>query len=292
MSYQAISLPDLLVELNKANGTTFTTNDIAFANPQVVAGTWKAKTTLKNTGVVVTAKAGSAYQGRANILYDRLPLSALDPAKLKGFQLAAYQPAKIYDLLPWLKYWNGLQLTSDDINDGDLVDNGDGTKTAVISAKPGSYGWVGSVSILVKPGGASLNNVLTAPDLMGLNYPTASDTDTYSQIYMYGYDFTTYFNDIVGLNVGAIPAASITKLVAAFTAVDVSSGKALWNEQASSTAWSLAGATVVSNGLNNPVTMPTNPAYKYVLAVNLRSDVLTPAGTLYLHYNDPFDPNA
>lgn len=291
MSYQALSFPDVLAALNAANGTTFTTNDIVFANPQVVAGTWKDKTTLKNTGVVVTAKAGGTYQGRANILYDRLPLAALDPTKLKGFQCAAYQPAKIYDLLPWLKYWNGIQLTSDDINDGDLVDNGDGTKTAVISAKPTSYGWVGSVSILVAPGGASLNSVLEVPDLMGLNYPTASDADTYSQIYMYGYDFTTYFNDIVALNIGAVPAGTVTKLVAAFKALDVSSGKTLWNEDPAQTAWSLSGAAVVSNGLNSP-SLPTNQSYKYVLAINLRSDVLTPAGTLYLHYNDPFDPNA
>lgn len=291
MSYQAISLPDLLVELNKANSTTFTMNDIVFANPQVVAGTWKDKTTQKNTGVVVTAKAGSAFQGRANILYDRLPLSALDPTKLKGFQLAAYQPAKIYDLLPWLKYWNGLQLTSDDINDGDLVDNGDGTKTAVISAKPTSYGWQGSVSILVKPGGASLNSALTTADLTGLNYPTNSDTDTYSQIYMYGYDFTTYFADLIPMGVGVVSAANVTKLVNAFKTLDVSSGKALWNEDGTSTAWSLAGATVISNGLNSS-SLPTNQAYKYVMALSLRSDVVTPAGTLYLHYNDPFNPNA
>lgn len=291
MSYQLPSLPDLLAELNKANSTAFTLNDVQFANPQVVAGTWKEKTTLKNTGVVVTAKAGSIYQGRANVLYDRLPLSALDPTVLKGFQCAAYLPVKIYDLLPWLKYWNGLQLTTDDIIDGDLVDNGDGTKTAVVSAKPTSYGWQGSVSILVKPGGASLNNVLTAPDLLGLNYPTASDTDTYGQIYMYGYDFTANFTDIVAMGVGVLASANVTKLVAAFKAVDVSSGKALWNEDGASTAWSLAGATVVSNGLNSP-SLPTNQAYKYVMALSLRAGVLTPAGTLYLHYNDPFDPNA
>lgn len=291
MSYQAVSLPDLLTELNKANSTTFTLNDIQFATPQVVAGTWKDKTTLKNTGVVVTAKAGSAFQGRANILYDRLPLSALDPAKLKGFQCAAYQPAKIYDLLSWLKYWNGIQLTTDDIVDGDLVDNGNGTKTAVLSAKPTSYGWQGSVSIIVTAGGASLNNVLTVPDLQGLNYPTASDADTYSQIYMYGYDFTNYFADIVAMNVGVLSGANVTKLVNAFKAVDVSSGKALWNEDSGSTTWSLAGATVVSNGLNSP-SLPTNPAYKYVMALSLRAGVSIPAGTLYLHYNDPFDPNA
>ena len=291
MSYQTVSLPDLLAELNKANSTTFTLDDLVFANPQVVAGTWKDKTTLKNTGVVVTAKPGSAFQGRANILYDRLPLANLDPAKLKGFQCAAYQPVKVYDLLPWLKYWNGLHLTADDILDGDLVDNGNGSKTAVLSAKPTSYGWQGSVSITVTEGGASLNDVLTTPELQGLNYPTASDADTYGQIYMYGYDFTTYFADLVAMNVGAVSGANVTKLVNAFKALDVSSGKALWNEDAANTAWSLAGATVVSNGLNS-ASLPTNQAYKYVMALALRADVLTPAGTLYLHYNDPFDPNA
>jgi hypothetical protein len=37
--------------------------------------------------------------------------------------------------------------------------------------------------------------------------------------------------------------------------------------------------------------LPTNPNFKYVMVLQLAAQVTTPAGLLYLHYNDPFNPD-
>lgn len=291
MSYQSASLVDVLAAINAANSTTFTLNDLTFSAPTPVSGSWQSQTTARNTGINITAKPGVTFKGHTSIVYDRLDFAALTPVHFPGLTVTGFNADSAHDLIPMLTYWNGLHITTDDIEDTPLTDNGDGTRNVVITAKSGSYGWIGSVTMLVKAGGASLNQLVTNMNLNGLNYPTSSDQDTYAQLYMYPYDFTPYFDTLVMLNIGSIDSSSINALVTAFKAVDLSSGKALWNADAAQTAWSLAGATVMSNGLNSS-SMPTNPAYKYVCAIKLRDDVQTPAGTLYLHYNDPFNPDA
>jgi len=291
MSYQSVSVVDLLAGLNAKNATTFTLNDVEFSNPVPVSGTWKDQTTLRNTGIVVGAKAGGQFKGRKSIVYDRLKLNDLNGTNLKGFTLTGYGVTSAHGLIPWLSYWNGLHFTTDDIEDTAIVDAGDGTRSVVLTAKTNSIGWIGSVTLNITAGGASLNSVVTDTTLEGLNYPTANDTDTYAQLYMYGYDFTSYFNTLATLNAGALPAATVTALVAAFKALDIGSGKTLWNESSSTATWSLSGATVVSNGLNSAA-LPTNPNYKYALALKLRDAVTTPSGIMYLHYNDPYDLNA
>lgn len=291
MSYQSLSAADLLAITNAANSTSFTLADVDFGTPQVLSGTWQGNTTTKNTGVKITAKAGGSYQGKQSVAFDRLKLNDLAAVNFPGLTLTGYGVTSAHGLIPWLSYWNGLHFTTDDIEDSALTDNGDGTRTVTLTAKAGSLGWYGSVALTVKSGGAALNTLVTNTDLNGLNYPTASDQDTYAQMYMYPYDFTPYFNTLALLNAGQVNAGTVTDLANAFKAVDLSSGKTLWNGSEVSTAWSLVGASVVSNGLNN-TGLPTNPAYKYVCVIQLRPDVTIPAGYLYLHYNDPYNPDA
>lgn len=283
------SLDSLLYYVNLANATAYTLTDLLVSKPQVVSGSWHEQVTQKNTVVRLSAAPGSPYKGNKQVVYDRLNLANL--AGLKGFSVYAYQIPDVHSLIPAIANYTGLHFSTADLNNVSLVDNGDGNLKAVLTAHPDSIAWIGSVELIVKPGGVPLDAAVTVPNLPGLNYPTANDQDTFGAVYLYGYDFTTYFNDIALLGTGVLSDTNADKLVAALKATDISSGAALWTNTDGVTAWNLKGATVVSNGLNSS-SLPTNQAYKYVLALNLASGVLTPAGTMYLHYNDPFDPSA
>lgn len=291
MSYMNKSIDDFLARLNAANATSYTVADFTFGVPQALSGTWQGQATSHNTAIRITAKPGSAYQGTRTLTYDRLKLESLTANNVPGFRCSAYNITSVHALLPMLLYWTGIQFTTDDLEDLPLTDNGDNTKNTTLKAKTTSLGWVGEIGLTVVTGAAPIDQVLAVTSLPGLNYPTASESDTYAQLYLYPYDFTASFADLQPLAPGVISSGQADTLVTMLKATDISSGKALWTNTPGSTAWNLSGATVVSNGLNSP-SLPTNPSYKYVLALQLDPAVLTPAGVMYLHYNDPFDPGA
>lgn len=285
MAYQAPSVQDFMALLNSANSTSFVAGDFDFSTPKVIAGTWQEAATNKNTAVRVVGKAGGKYQGKVDILYDRLKLD--DLVHVKGWRALADTPASAHALIAPISYFTGIQLTVDDIEDNPVVDNGDGSFTATITAKAGSYGWTGSVPLSIKQGGVSLITSITQPLLPGIDYPTENDTDTFALVYMYPHDFTQYHDALEAISEGVLSDANSAMLVDAFKVVDTGPNKSSWNNNPVGVIWSLAGATVTYNGLNG-ADLPTNPAYKYVMGLKLRTDVTTPSGQFYIHYNDPF----
>lgn len=288
MSYMTPSLTDFLKALNTANSTAYTANDITFGVPQALSGTWQGQVTTRNTGVRVTAKAGGPYQGKRDLTYDRLNLASLTATNLAGFQCSAYNVTTVHTLLPMLKYWTGIQFTTDDLVDNALVDAGNGTQTTTLEAKVGSLGWMGQATLTITQGAAPIDALVTVTSLNGLNYPTANDQDTFGAMYLYPYDFTSYFTTMSAIAPGVIDSTQADALVAMLLATDSGSGKTLWTNTPGATAWNLSGATVISNGLNSPA-LPSNSTYKYVMVLQQDPAVLTPAGVMYLHYNDPFD---
>lgn len=290
MSYLQTSIVSVLGYLNAANKTKFTEADVTFGTPSPTDGTWQGLNTTKNTAVNILAVKNGNYDGSKAIVYDRLKLN--DLINIPGFRIFADRPKTVYDILDSLRYYTGVYLQQSDVENTAVVDKGDGTYTTTLTAKATSLGWIGSLAVTIKQGGARLDKSIVDTELSGLNYPTASDQDTYGQIYLYPYDFTSYYDTIDPLVAGAtLTSAQADSLVTMLKAVDLSSGKTLWNNTANSTTWSLSGAKVIANDLNG-ADLPTNPAYKYVLVLKLRDDVTTPKGNLYLHYNDPVDPNA
>lgn len=289
-AYMLESKVDLLRIINSKNATTFTANDLVFSPPQPLNGTWRELANPHNTAVRVTAAQGSAFQGTQVVTYDRFKLS--DLLKLPGFSVSADHPATVHDLFTGLMHYNGLRFTVDDLEDTPVTDNGNGTYAATLTAKAGSYGWVGSVAITVKQGAATLDTVISTAAMPGLNYPTANDTDVFAALYMYGYDMTAYYSDLVDVEEGEpLTQHQADALAIAFNAVDRSSGAGLWNGDASKTLWSLAGAVATHNGPNG-VDLPTNSNYKYALILQPRDDVTSTRGALIIHYNDPVDPGA
>lgn len=289
MSYQLPDQDSILSYVNTLNATAFKVGDVTFSNPQVVNGTWREQATSKNSAVRLIGVEAKGYAGRQVVLYDRLSIASL--ANIPGFRVMADNPATVHDLLTSIQLYTGVQFSTDDVENTAVFIDTDSKRKAVLTAKPNSLGWVGSLQVEVLQGGILLDEKVTTPDLPGLNYPTASDTDTYGAVYTYGYDFTPYFDTMINIPTGVLSGANADALVAALKAVDVSAGATLWNNTQGQTAWCLYGATVTFSGLNNPATMPTNPLYKYVVALTLAAGVTTPAGTLYLHFNDPFNPD-
>ena len=285
MSYLLESKKAALKDINAANGTTYTVDDVTFGVPSPSQGSWLGGVTERNTVVRLTATPGGPYEGTQQVAYDRLSLN--DLPRVKGWKAIQTNPTTIYNLLPYIKYFTGVTLTTDDVVDGGFTSNGDNTYAGTLVAKADSIGWIGSTPITVYPGGVRLDEVITQANLPGLNYPTELDTDIYGQFYLYSYDFSPYYDTLVDLNDDdELEGAALTAVVNAIKAVDIGSGKDLWNGNAGTATWSLAGATVVRNGLNGS-DLPTNPSYKYVLVLRPRDGMTTPAGNLYLHYNDP-----
>lgn len=292
MSYQLQSIQSVLAGVNKANALTgvnvIKPTDVTFSEPKVVAGTWQEQATTHNTAVRLTNTPEALTEGTQTILYDRLNIASLK--KIKGFKISAPTPLKTYDVLDSIAYFTGVKFLVDDLENLDVVYN-NGVGTVVLSAKPTSIGWYGNASFEVAQGGASIDKSVTVVDLPGLNYPTANPgTDIFGSVYLYGYDFTSHVARFLDIAPGALSASDAAYLVTALKAMDVSAGKALWTASGVATAYDLGGATVVYNGLND-ATKPTNPAYKYVLGLTVRAGVTAPAGVMYLHYNDPFNPN-
>ncbi|MCO6704726.1 Ig-like domain-containing protein [Streptomyces sp. CHB9.2] len=286
--YMQESKVSLLNYLNAKNATSFKLTDLVFSAPQVINGTWRGVANPHNTAVRVTADAGSIFQGTVVITYDRLELKEI--IKIPGFILRADHPTSAYGLLDQLATYNGLNFTTDDIEDSPVTDNGDGTYTVTLTAKAGSYGWVGSVTIAnFGQGGAPLDRVLSGDAMPGLNYPTSSDGDVYGALYLYSYDFTDFYDLLLDLEPGVpLSDQQAADLAAAINELDVSSGAGAWNNSPDLTQFSLQGAVPFYNGLNMPEFL-SNSSYKYALLLDLRVGVTIPKGRMVLHFNDPID---
>ncbi len=282
-----------LVEyINKANNTTLSADKLIFGTPAPIAGTWRDDATDKNTIIRITATADSEYRDSTLIVYDRLDLASFN--KLLYFHIKAYHPATTHDLIKPIFIRYGIILDPEEIVDEPLVNlEADATLLPQykLRAVDGALGWIGECLIRVGEGNAILSDYLTEDQLLGLDYPVEGDGFNGSAIvYMYGQDFTAVKSVLDTYPVEIVLDEFSTDLLDAIKQVDVGDGKELWNLDPLATEWSLHGATVVYNGVND-ATLPTNSSYKYVMGIQLRADITVPAGVMYLHYNDPFDPN-
>jgi len=160
-----------------------------------------------------------------------------------------------------------------------------------LQPKADALGWIGQVTIEVGEGDAVIGDYLTQEQLPGLNYPVEGDGSNGSAIvYMYGLDFTPVKDVLETYPEDYVVDEFSEDLLDAIKQIDDATGSTLWNLDPLSTEWSLHGAEIVYNGIND-ATLPTNNRFKYVIGIKLRDDVTTPPGVMYLHYNDPFDPN-
>lgn len=284
----------LMDYVNAANGTTrFTVNNVLFSNPAPIAGTWREGTTLKNTYLKATAAPTADFKGKTILVYDRLNLGDFSHFRATR-QLPCYQVDSVHDILSNILYYYAIKLTTDDVEDDPITLDGQGKGTVTVRAKTTSLKWLGSLTFDIVPGGALVTQYLQATTLNGLNYPVTDETtQTSALVYCYGLDFTGFRDAFLTIeDEQVITPADALKVVDALKAVDKGTAAALWTGvDATATLWNIFGATVVYNGLNS-LAYSSNPAYKYILVLELAGTVTKPTGRFILHYNDPEDPNA
>lgn len=283
-----------LVEyINEANGSPLTAEELIFGIPAPIAGTWREDNTDKNTIIRITAKPTSVFRETTLIMYDRLDLAVMND--MVDFKIKVYVPETTHDLLTpiWRRF--GIFIDPEDTQDlplsDALVEEGEDYQVIRLTAKEDAIGWTGSCTIELREGDAVLGDYLTEDHLLGLNYPVEGDGSYGSAIvYMYGLDFTSQKDVLETYPVDMELDEYCEDLLEAIKAVDVGAGSSLWNLDPESTEWSLHGAEIVYNGINSQA-LPTNSKAKYVLGIKLADRVTTPPGVMYLHYDDPFDPN-
>ena len=289
MSIHYGSKRSLVNYINSVNRTSLAETEVDLGPPSPVKGTWREGLVAGNTVIAVIANSTSNFQGRKIVTYDRLNLD--DFNKVSALSVKAFKPAALFDFFAPLRRRYGIVLTPDDFIDGPFEFRGEDAQIVEIKAKDSAIGWTGTLAFTASPGGAILGQHLTTLDLPGLNYPVEGDGAQGSALsYMYGLDFTSSKAVLEKYKVGQKLTVADADLLAAVKATDNNTGKNSWTLDPAVTTWSLGGAEVVYSGINSPV-LPSNSSYKYVLGLLLRTDVTTPPGVCYLHYNDPVDPN-
>lgn len=167
--------PDLPVPLSAASAK--------LENP--IAATVSGRPDI-NTAITAIPVGGD-YIGRKTLNYRRLGLNIL----LRGLTVqidkySANQSAAgsvvftIHNLIPLINAKYGLNLTTDDINDGNILrgstqENGFYTTTVTVTAKAGSFGYVGSFALKWKSAPQELESMISVTDINIRSYPGGND---------------------------------------------------------------------------------------------------------------------
>lgn len=287
----------LLDHINCANGYTtvdnyrFTEDQVILSRPSPIEGTWREETTDKNTFIRVSAIEGGTFKGNATCTYNRLDLGDFRHFRPTR-RLPCHEPSTTLDLIPNILFYFGIHLEPEEVFEDELSLDGDGNGVATIRMKDDAIIFYGELTFDVVAGGAFLPDHLVKKELDGLNYPVDDPSTQVSAIlYAYPFDLSEHRDFLVEVDEGLLPDETAATLATLITQVDYNEVKGDWNADAESTQWSLAGANVLYNGLNN-LQFASNQRFKYVMQIELREDVTIPTGVFFLHYNDPFDPNA
>ncbi|WNT47955.1 virion structural protein [Salmonella phage SPLA3] len=283
----------LLAAVNAQNSLAVKMTDIIWSSPKDIRGTEKETLTNRNTQIKITADGvtGSTWSGKKNVFYNRMKVE--DLLVLIGDTLAIGPSNEtLYAAIPGLNQRYGFVLEEADLQDADIEWNGDKTEGTVrVVAHPESIGWVGQATFKVVKGDESLVSAVTTNVLTGLKYPNGQmGSETVSaiiaEVYSYPFNFTKHHDALMAFTPGILSGQPLTDMVNLLK--DVTG--AAW-VATTAASYGLAGAEVISVGLNDPVAMPTNAKYKYALVLKLPVTCTNIVGTLYLQFNELDDPS-
>ncbi len=287
----------LLDHINCANGYTtvtnyrFTEDEVTLSRPSPIEGTWYEETTDKNTFIRVSAIEGKTFKGHTTVKYNRLNLG--DFVHFRPTRtLRCHEPTMTHDIIPNIFFYYGIFLNPEEVINEELALDEHGAGTVTVKMIEDALIFTGELTFDVIPGGAFLPDHLINQQLDGLNYPVDDpSTEVSAILYTYPFDLSEHRDELIDIEEGIIPDDDAENLVTLLTQVDYNETKGDWNADPASTEWSLQGATVLYNGLNN-LGFASNQRFKYIMQIQLREGVTTPTGVFFLHYNDPFDPDA
>jgi hypothetical protein len=196
---------DLINQANPQLVKPATTVNTKLGVPAVIATPGLNKL---NTSIVLAAVPGGDYIGRKTVNYRRIDLAALTRGVTIAIDRYSATQASagtvvftIYQLLPFINQRYGLNLTTDDINDGNILRgstlvNGQYTTTVTVTAKPGSLGYIGSFALKWTGAAQDIGLMLAVSELPARQFPGGNDFSnghTVLNALTYGYDWTTIF---------------------------------------------------------------------------------------------------
>lgn len=199
---------DLINQANPQLVKPVTTVNTKLGAPAAIANPGLNKL---NTSIVVAAVPGGDYIGRKTVNYRRIDLASLTRGVTIGIERysanqnnasAGAVVYTVYQLLPFINQRYGLNLTQDDINDGNILRgstqaNGMYTTTVTVTAKATSLGYVGSFALKWTGAAQDISLMLAITELPARQFPGGNDfTDNHTVLnaLTYGYDWTTIFS--------------------------------------------------------------------------------------------------
>lgn len=177
---------DLINEANPGLDNPISQANVSLGTPTAIAGAaWPAS----NTSIVVSPGAGSGdYIGRQTLTYRRLDLSALfrgQVIQIKKFKSIVGSNTgtvmfTIYQLLADINSQYGMNLTEDDVNNGNILrlgtlEDGQYTTTVTVTTKATSLGYTGSFQLKWLNTKQSLEDMVTVRTLGGRLFPGGND---------------------------------------------------------------------------------------------------------------------
>lgn len=265
-----------LKELNQKNDAVATLSDISFGVPSPTTPEEKLQFSNKDTKCLMTG-VGAKYHGTQTIYYNRIDLSTPFANQLLLLQFVS-PVSNLYGVRDQLNQQLATTFLETDIEDH-IFDPELAEGVLVLTAKAGSHGWKGSVSIgyeLTEP------DVIEIPDIHLDGVMTPNDSVLLEQAALrYSYwDFKLNREFIDTLVVGAVTTEQATGLIALFAEIDTTPWVATGASE-----YSLDGATVLYNGPAS--TWATSRQFKNVVVIELSAQSTLLTGRLYLHYNNP-----
>lgn len=239
-----------------------------------------------NTEIEIVAKdLQSTFSGRVKVTYRRLPLSEIKTQA--PMVLPCHTINSTRDIYRLINRHYGTAFTDHDIEVRQLTaEEKTIPSTIVIQAKPGSYGWVGSLEVGTRLGGYELSDHVTTLSLGGFDYPGSRVTKPFGHMYSYWRDFTSEFELLQTVELGN----SQVTLEALAEALSHVTGNA-W-QTTGRARYSLEGAVVteIDTPYETNVQGLFNNRYEHAIKVELDDDnTLGLGGYLVLHYNTPVD---
>lgn len=165
MSIYENAAQDLIGQLSKLAGTTFTPDDFTFGPVEVYSGPDSPRNT--RCRITITDPA-SQYQDWVWLYYDRLNLSLLANWDFIIPMMPAMPAPALYDRLSDIQQAVGILFTTDDVENTAIVTSDNPAQRQVtLTAKAGSQRFIGTVTLMM--------TIYQYPD-MATTYPNATAT--------------------------------------------------------------------------------------------------------------------
>lgn len=101
-----------------------------------------------NTKIKLTALTGNTGHTQfRSFKYNRTDLAEFKRNYTQAQSLSLTGVTRVYDCLAWILKATGVLLSTADVQDADVTDNGDGTFTIPLTASPTGIFWIGSCQI-------------------------------------------------------------------------------------------------------------------------------------------------